>query len=275
MKLFQKKHSKKNNIRLIAVCILAVAAVVAAIIFSIDIFDYYLDSLSVFERSDLKGDDKPLSDKSNEGFDPQDPSLLTPLPTKKDTLVAYTKIPTYNQKKEGYPLGCEGVSLYMALKGLGYINYMSIDDFMDTMPRGKTPYEGYMGNPRIGHEGTNVGKRTSIYPAPLTEWASQYGHAKDLTGASTDTLIRELKAGHVVLVYVTGSWDTPRWQRYPWSKDPKGEVENNHCLCVVGAYGDKSFVINDCASSHLGEYRVSAEVFAPIYNARKFAVAVY
>ena len=42
-------------------------------------------------------------------------------------------IPTYNQAKEGYILGCEGISLYMSLKGLGYINDYSVDRFMSTM----------------------------------------------------------------------------------------------------------------------------------------------
>jgi len=275
MKIKQKIHSKRDTLRFAVICILAAAAAIIVVINSVDIFMYYRDSLSVLGRSDLKNNDKPLSVKVDVGYDPGDANVLTPLPAGKDEIIAYTSIPTYNQKKEGYPLGCEGVSLYMALKGKGYIKYMSIQDFMDTMPRGKTPYEGYMGNPCIGHEGVNEGKRTSIYPEALAKWANQYGGASDITGASTAQLIRELRAGHVVLVYVTGGWKTPEWKHYEWSKTEKGEVENNHCLCVVGAYGDNSFIINDCASSHLGEYRISAEIFESIYNARKFAVAVY
>ena len=275
MKLKQKKHSKKDKIRFALIGILAAAACVTVIINSIDIFMFYRDSLFVWGKSDLKGDDKPLSVKADMGYDPGDANLLTPLPAKKDEIIAYTKIPTYNQKKEGYPLGCEGVSLYMALSGKGYINYMSLHDFMDTMPKGDTPYDGYMSNPCIGQEGTNEGKRTSIYPKALAEWANRYGGARDISGASPAQLIKELQAGHVVLVYVTGSWKAPEWKHYEWSRTEKGEVENNHCLCVVGAYGDNSFIINDCAAGHLGEYRISAEIFEPIYNARQFAVVIY
>ena len=58
--------------------------------------------------------------------------------TKKNTnkvkTLAHIVIPTYNQRTSGYRLGCEGVSLYMALRGLGYATNYSLDDFMNTMP---------------------------------------------------------------------------------------------------------------------------------------------
>ena len=183
-------------------------------------------------------------------------------------------IPNYNQHANGYPLGCEGVSLYMALKGLGYVSDMTLDEFMDTMPYGGNPYEGYMGNPKVGRDGENEGKRTSIYPEPLSKWASQYAHAKDLTGASTEDLMNELHEGHVVLVYVTGGWNKPVWKKFPWSVNEKGDVTNNHCLCVVGECDDGSIIVNDCASAD-GEYKVEYSKFRTIYEARTFAVSVY
>ncbi len=194
-------------------------------------------------------------------------------PSGDSSIVVHINIPNYNQDLFGYPLGCEGVSLYMALKGLGYADGMSIHEFMDTMPSGANPYLGYMGNPRVGRDGENTGKRTSIYPKPLSEWGSRFATVEDLTGASTEKLAEELKAGHVVLIYATGGWKTPKWQVFPWSKNPKGEVTNNHCLSVVGLCDDGSFIVNDCGRMP-AEYRVDAQTFRAVYEARRFAVAV-
>ena len=194
-------------------------------------------------------------------------------------VMAHIQIPTYNQAVAGYILGCEGVSLYMALRGLGYIKDYSIDRFMATMPQGKTPYEGYMGNSKIGHYGENTGKRTTIYPEALAKWASSFARAEDLTGASINKLKSELDKGHVILAFVTGGWQDPRWKHYSWSKQDKGEVENNHCLCVVGYNSNGDFLVNDCHDGRYdgrqGEYWVSAEKFMNIYNVRNYAVSVY
>ena len=194
-------------------------------------------------------------------------------------LISYTKIPTYNQKVSGYPLGCEGVSLFMALKGLGYIQNYDLDSFMATMPIGKTPYEGFMGNPKIRHVGENIGKRTTIYPEPLAKWASKFANSKDLTGASVDILKNELSQGHVLLVFVTDGWNDPYWKQYPWSRTSQGEVENNHCLCIVGFDAEGNFLVNDCHDGRVdgrqGEYWVNAEKFAKVYNIRKYAISVF
>lgn len=194
-------------------------------------------------------------------------------------IISYIEIPTYNQKTTGYRLGCEGVSLYMALRGLGYISNYSLDDFMKTMPYGKTPFDGYSGNPKIGHDGENTGKRTTIYPNPLSKWAGEFASSKDLTGASIDDLKKELSEGHVLLVFVTTGWNNPIWKYYPWSIDKRGEIENNHCLCVVGFNSKGDFLVNDCHDGRVdgrqGEYWIDGNTFAKIYNKRKYAVAVY
>ena len=193
--------------------------------------------------------------------------------------MAHIKIPTYNQAVTGYILGCEGVSLYMALRGLGYISNYSIDQFMKTMPSGKTPFEGYMGNPKIGHTGSNTGKRTTIYLEPLTKWASKYASSKDLTGATVEDLKKELDEGHVILAFVTSGWKDPKWKKYSWSKTSKGEIENNHCLCIVGYNSNGDFLVNDChdgrKDGRQGEYWVKAETFTKIYNLRHYAVSVF
>ena len=194
--------------------------------------------------------------------------------------LAHIKIPTYNQAVTGYILGCEGVSLYMALRGLGYLDDTTpINKFMDTMPKGNTPFEGYMGNPKIGHNGENTGKRTTIYPEPLTNWAKEYANAKDLTGATIEDLKKELDEGHVILAFVTSGWAKPIWKHYDWSINEKGEIENNHCLTIVGYRSNGDFLVNDChdgrKDGRQGEYWISGEKFASIYNLRHYAISVY
>ena len=167
----------------------------------------------------------------------------------------------------------------MALKGLGYIKDYTLDSFMNTMPYGSTPFEGYMGNPKIGHVGENSGKRTTIYPQPLANWASKFASATDLTGASIEDIKKELDAGHVVLAFVTSSWKDPIWKKYSWSISDAGEVENNHCLCIVGYRENGDFLVNDChdgrKDGRQGEYWVSGSIFESIYNARHYAISVF
>ena len=177
------------------------------------------------------------------------------------------KIPTYSQHKNGYPRGCEGVSLYMCLKGKGYMSGISLKSFMSTMPKGKTPKEGFVGDPTKTK--ANGNKRTTIYPKPLAKWGSQYGTVVSLEGASVTTLKKELEKGNPVVVYVTSGWKTPVWKKYSWGKD----VVNNHAVCLVGYTRYGNFIINDCGKK-LGVYTVKKNKFTKIYNARKKAVAV-
>ncbi|MGX8680942.1 MAG: C39 family peptidase [bacterium] len=213
---------------------------------------------------------------------------------KDSAITSYHKIPTYNQETVGWLTGCEGVSAYMALRGLGYLQDVSIDDWMETMPLGATPYEGFMGDPHY-YKGDriNAGCRTTIYPPAVAKWINeQTGKtlAKDLTGAFLDDLKAELDQGHICMIYVTTRWLTPEWKLYDFSHTDQGEVENNHCLTLVGYDQNGNFLINDCtAKIRTGEYwtvgsgrsysrgtetYVTTEDFEKIYNARKFAVAI-
>lgn len=194
--------------------------------------------------------------------------------TNKNTKIYKINIPTFNQKKEGYPRGCEGVSLYMCLKGKGYINSLSIDEFMNTMPLSydDNPDNGFVGDPTQGKNANiNKGKRTTIHPTPLTNWGNQFGKCKNLEGQSIKELISELKKGNPIIVWVTSSWNTPQYATYSFGKT----VSNNHATCLVG-YDEKTeqFLINDCSSKNNGEYWIDRSLFEKTYNPRKYAVVV-
>lgn len=181
-------------------------------------------------------------------------------------------IPTYNQHSKGYPRGCEGVSLYMALRGKGYLKGVSLKKFMSKMPKSSSnPEKGFVGNPKQGAtSAANRGKRTTINPRPLAKWGAKYGTVECLQGASVTRLKKELQQGNPIVVWVTSGWAKPKWGRWSWGK----AVTNNHAVCLVG-YNTKTgkYLINDCSKGR-GEYWVSRSKFEKIYKARKFAVVV-
>lgn len=185
--------------------------------------------------------------------------------------VKITTLPLISQHEKGYPRGCEGVSLYMAMRGMGYLEDVDLHSFMNTMPIGETPHTGFMGDATIGNEGDNIGKRTTIYPAPLASWGDSYaeGHVVNLQGATLDDLKAELDQHHPLVVYVTGGWQKTKWQRFDWG----WSVRNNHALCLVG-YSSRKYYVCDCGGAIPRYYWVKASVFEPIYQERYFAVAV-
>ena len=183
-------------------------------------------------------------------------------------------IPTYNQKKEGYPRGCEGVSLYMCLKGKGYIKNMSVDEFMETMPLSDSdsPEDGYVGDPTKSKDSVeNSGKRTTIHPKPLSEWANKYGKCQNLQGKSVSQLIKEIKKGNPIIVWVTASWNNPKYKTYSFGTT----VSNNHATCLVGYdEANDKLLVNDCSSKNTGEYWIDRSLFEKCYNPRKYAVVI-
>lgn len=197
-------------------------------------------------------------------------ALLTAAWGKKQN--CHVVIPTYNQYEYGYPKGCEGVSLYMAMKGKGYLENTTLEDFMDSMPLSDSnPDLGYVGDPRgTKTSPANAGKRTTINPCALAQWGAKYGTVVSMQDAEVSELKAELRRGNPLVVYVTVNWAAPEWGTWEWGD----AVTNNHAVCLVGFRADTGeYLINDCGA-RTGEYWVEKEVFERIYNARKFAVAV-
>lgn len=192
-------------------------------------------------------------------------------------------IPRYDQKKAGYILGCEGVSFYMALRAQGYLEDMTLDEFMHTQPKATkkskyNPDTGYAGDPRYGHKYVeNVGKRTTIYPKALVKWGKSFdANVKNMQGADVEELQKEIKNGNPCIVWVTSKWKTPKYKKYSFSK--KLQVENNHCLVLTG-YNSKTgqYQVTDCSRFRTDDncrYWVSKKTFESIYNIRKYAVSV-
>ena len=176
-------------------------------------------------------------------------------------------IETINQVETGYSKGCEGVSLYMCLKYKGYMDDISLDDFMSTIPRDDdNPYLGFVGDLNEKTEG----KRQTIYPSPLASWGKKYGNVEDITGSTVAELKNYINKKQPVVVYVTKDFSEPEWKTYDYGR----VVTNGHVIVLVG-YNKKTgnYLVNDCWNGE-GEYWVDKDIFENIYNVRKYAVVV-
>ncbi len=209
----------------------------------------------------------PMWFKDSDGYNHLYPSVNA----SENDIVVWNHIPTVDQGITGYPLGCEGVSLYMMLRGKGYAFGLTLDHFMRSMPIAPTPETGYMGDPKRDRA-YNGAKRTTIYPKPAADWVKRFcnGRCYDISGASPYRLKKELLAGNSIGVYITGGFTEAVWKKYPWGRD----VTNNHFLCVVGYTTEGDYIINDCAAGVHCEYLLRKDVFERSYAYRKKAVVI-
>lgn len=174
-------------------------------------------------------------------------------------------VPNYNQYALGAPSGCEGTALFQSFQYKGILNDWSLRKFLDTIPKGRTPYEGFVGSPYV--EVSSV--YSAIYPAPLTTWARGYrGTVYNVSGASTDDLINEVRQGNPSVVWVTINFQPTRWGRWPFGN----AVNNNHAVTLDGYDLNKNLVhVSDSIS---GSYWLNKDTFSKIYDARRYSVII-
>ena len=169
-------------------------------------------------------------------------------------------VSNYNQYAEGYPDGCEGISLFQALQYKGYLGGMSLHNFMYTIPTSTNPFYGYAAS----------GGYAAIFPTPLANWGKGYsgGMTFDISGSSFDSLLEEVKNGNPVVAYVTSYYTTPTWRNYPFGPN----LYNNHAVTLDGYDRINNLVhVSDPIS---GSKWMDMFTVASVYDARKYAVVV-
>ena len=169
-------------------------------------------------------------------------------------------VPNYNQYAEGYPDGCEGVSLFQALQYKGYMGGTSLSNFMYTIPTSTNPFYGYAAS----------GGYAAIFPTPLANWGKGYsgGMTFDISGSSFDSLLAEVANGNPVVAYVTTYFTNPIWRNYPFGPN----LFNNHAVTLDGYDRINNLVhISDPIS---GSRWMDMFTVASVYDARKYAVVV-
>ncbi len=175
------------------------------------------------------------------------------------------------------PVGCEPVSVYMGLKSRGFVQNVTVRQFLDAMPKTTSnPAKGFVGSPYVPDPTKKT--RTTIYPPILTEFAGSYGNVADMSGSSLFEVRSELLAGNPVAVYVTLYWQTPFYRYYNIEGQTQRLLSNNHIVLLCGynaAYGyyvaDPYNVKNKYQPYF---YWVSESTLKSIYDVRKQAIVI-
>ena len=167
-------------------------------------------------------------------------------------------VPFINQYPN-LPLGCEATSLAQILNYKGVsVTKTKIADEMLKSPN-KNPNLGFVGSPYRNEKGIFQ----TIYPKALESTAKKYRpNSEDITGASVDTLEKELKKGNPSVIWVSRNFSNPEmgyW--YEGTKDQMWVNKNLHVVAVTGV-DSNYFYITDPAQ---GKYKVSKSKFKDVY----------
>lgn len=137
------------------------------------------------------------------------------------------------------PTGCEVTSLTMALRFAGYdVSKEELaDQFLDKAPPGSVSYKSaFWGNPR---EAESFGCYAPVIVKAANKYlASQKSDktATNLTGASLDDLLSEVRMGYPVIVWGSMYIDEEIVFSYGW--EIEGETvtwpSNEHCMLLIG-----------------------------------------
>lgn len=163
-------------------------------------------------------------------------------------------------------MGCESASLLEGLQSKGVLQKTGLVAFMKHLPRSKNnnPNNGFAGSPYK----VTPGVFQSIFPKPLAKWGNQYHAVKNISGASTATLRKQLRLHNPVVVYVTLHFQKAQWGHYFWGNG----INNSHVMLLDG-YDTKKKQYHVADPNH-GKYWVSAKKFNRSYNYKHYAVAV-
>lgn len=174
-------------------------------------------------------------------------------------------------------VGCEGASLLMGLKAKGYAQNVDLREFLDNMPKHESnPAKGYVGSPYVAHQ---EGKRTTIYPAPLAQYACAYGKVRDFSGSSVKEIQAELLSGNPVVIYATMWWKEPKYVEYNIEGETQSLLRNNHVVLADG-YDSVTRMYhisdpyNDKDTSEEYKYWIDAATFEYCYNIRRHCIVV-
>lgn len=177
-------------------------------------------------------------------------------------------VPYYNQFALGAPVGCESVSLYMALRYKGYVTDMDCVSFISTTPQSpdNNPHHGFVGTVFDQHRYDIL---PAIFPSAFTPWANQYGKALDISGTGTAGVIDQLLAGNPVVVWATAYFKPIVWQEFDWGNG----FRNTHTVCLTGVDEDLGIIYYNDPVTKKNE-TVDIATFSAIYEVQNFGVAI-
>lgn len=175
-------------------------------------------------------------------------------------------VPYINQYEADAPMGCEAASLLEALHAKGYAKSYNLKNFLKEMPLAAD------GNPNHGFGSTPykivLNTYQSIYPAPLAKWGSKYGDVVNISGASKNKLVEELKNENPIVIYTVYNFAYPVYGTYKFGK----AIDNAHIMTLIGYNSEANlYKVADPAG---GIYWVNGSDFVRCYNYTHYAVVV-
>lgn len=169
-----------------------------------------------------------------------------------------------------YPTGCESVALYILLKY--YQVNVSVDNIVDSLPRGKTPYEVngvlYGGDPNkefLGNPRSSEG--WGIWNKGLSSVANKFKEGIiDGTGMDFNNIYNLIRDNRPVLVWTTVNLKNT-YEKRTWISDSTGETitwkKGNHAVVVIG-YNNNQIIVSDPIDGRIKYFNKQA--FINIYN---------
>ena len=169
-----------------------------------------------------------------------------------------------------YPTGCESVALYILLKY--YQVNVTVDNIVDSLPRGKIPYEvngvlhggdpnkEFLGNPRSS-EGWG------IWNKGLSGVANKFKEGIiDGTDMDFNNIYNLIRENRPVLVWTTVNLKNT-YETRTWISDSTGEKitwkKGNHAVVVIG-YNNNQIIVSDPIDGRIKYFNKQA--FINIYN---------
>ncbi len=211
-------------------------------------------------KSETKKETKPPAAPVTKVYKPK-PTAPPPKPTVPAVKKVKLNVPMVNQFPN-YPTGCEGASATMLLKYHGY--NVSIDEMIAAIPRedlykengkvyGPSIYEKFVGDPRQTYTDgrPGYGAFAPVITRSLNSVIAKKGGkhtAKNITGCSFQTLLKNIDNGSPVIVWATAKMQTPKYVNSWYIKQADGSEKyfeyprGTHVMVLSGYDGSYVYI---------------------------------
>lgn len=174
-------------------------------------------------------------------------------------------------------MGCEPISALMGLKGKGFAEDVTPQEFLDDLPYAESdPADGFVGSPYYSD-----GRYSSIDPAPLADYCNALcgiDLCADISGCSVEDVRRELLAGNYIVAYQTFWWKPVSYADFNIDGTLTPMVANNHVRLICGYDPERGYLVSDPYNYYnawrTDQYWVASGFFDYCWNQRQMGMVI-
>lgn len=174
-------------------------------------------------------------------------------------------------------MGCEPISALMGLKGKGFAEDVTPQEFLDDLPYAESdPADGFVGSPYYSD-----GRYSSIDPAPLADYCNALCGTllcADISGCSVEDVRRELLAGNYIVAYQTFWWKPVSYADFNVDGSLTPMVANNHVRLICGYDPERGYLVSDPYNYYnawrTDQYWVASGFFDYCWNQRQMGMVI-